>query len=65
MEDLATRIDGRMQFTTDGHKAYLDAVAASFMDGGVDYAMLVELYGEVPEAAKGRYSPAELKGARD
>jgi hypothetical protein len=30
----------------------------------VDYAQLVQLYGTVPEAVKGRYSPAECLGAR-
>jgi len=30
----------------------------------VDYAQLVKLYGDVPESAKGRYSPAECTGAK-
>lgn len=65
MDDLAQRIDGRMQLTTDGHKAYLDAVSGAFGDGGVDYAMLVKLYGE-PKGREDerRYSPAECVGAR-
>ena len=29
----------------------------------VDYAQLVKLYGDAPESAKGRYSPAECTGA--
>lgn len=48
----------------DGHKSYLDAIAASFHETGVDYAMLVKLYGE-PEkkSAERRYSPAEYVGS--
>src|SRR5260221_84491 len=49
--------------TTDGHRAYLEAVEESFGDD-IDYAMLVKLYGAAPEAAKGRYSPADCIGAR-
>ena len=53
----------RVQLTTDGHKAYLRAVEDAFGED-IDYAMLVKLYGEAPEAAKRRYSPAECIGAR-
>jgi IS1 family transposase len=65
IDDLAQRIDGRMQLTTDGHRAYLEAVAGAFPEGGVDYAMLVKLYGE-PKGKEDerRYSPAECIGAR-
>jgi hypothetical protein len=63
MDDLRQRIVNRVQLTTDGHKAYLEAVDEAFgID--IDYAMLVKLYGAAPEAAKGRYSPAECIGAR-
>lgn len=63
MQDVADRLDGRVQLTTDGHKAYLEAVEGAF-GADVDYAMLVKLYGASSEAAKGRYSPAECIGAR-
>lgn len=66
IDDLASRVDGRMQLTTDGHRAYLDAVAGTFMDREVDYAMLVKLYGE-PKGKKGderRYSPADCRGTK-
>lgn len=63
MDDLRQRITTRVQLTTDGHKAYLQAVDEAFgID--IDYAMLVKLYGETPEAMKGRYSPAECIGTR-
>lgn len=63
MDDLRSRIVNRVQLTTDGHKAYLEAVEGAFGDD-VDYAQLVKLYGAAPESAKGRYSPAECTGAR-
>jgi IS1 family transposase len=58
IDDLASRLVSRTQITTDGHKAYLDAIDTAF-GGDVDYAMLVKLYGASPDSAKGRYSPAE------
>ncbi len=62
IDDLASRLVSRVQITTDGHKAYLDAIDTAF-GGAVDYAMLVKLYGVAQESAKGRYSPAECTGA--
>jgi IS1 family transposase len=62
VDDLASRLASRTQITTDGLKAYLYAVDAAF-GGEVDYAQLVKLYGDAPEGAKGRYSPAECTGA--
>jgi hypothetical protein len=52
-----------VQLTSDGHRAYLEAVEGAF-GGDIDYAMLVKLYGASPETAKGRYSPAECIGSR-
>ena len=63
MRDVAARIDRRVQITTDGLRAYVDAVDKAF-GGYVDYAQLVKTYGTSPESAKGRYSPAECTGAR-
>ncbi len=62
MDDIAARVANRIQLTTDGHKAYLEAVEDSF-GGGIDYAQLVKLYGNVPDSAKGRYSPSECTGS--
>lgn len=45
---LASRLANRVQLTTDGHKAYLNAVEDSF-GADIDYAMLVKLYGAAPE----------------
>lgn len=63
MDDVASRLANRVQMTTDGHKAYLEAVEGAF-GGDIDYAQLVKLYGSVPDAMKGRYSPAECTGTR-
>lgn len=63
MDDLRGRLAMRVQLTTDGHRAYLNAVEEAFGDD-IDYAQLIKLYGDAPEAAKGRYSPAECIGAK-
>jgi IS1 family transposase len=56
MENVASRIDSRIQITTDGHKTYADAVDGAFgMD--VDYAMLIKLYGS--DSFDTKYSPGE------
>ena len=55
------RLANRVQLTSDGHKAYLDAVEDAF-GADVDYAQLVKIYGAAPESFKGRYSPAECIG---
>ena len=62
IQDVADRLTGRIQLTTDGHKAYLDAVEASF-GAEIDYAQLVKLYGDAPGPA-GRYSPADCTGIK-
>jgi len=62
MDDLRARISNRVQLTTDGHKAYLEAVEGAF-GGDVDFAQLVKLYGPTA-TAPGRYSPAECTGIK-
>jgi IS1 family transposase len=56
MKDAASRIRGRVQITTDGHKAYLEAVEEAF-GADVDYAQLQKIYGALAGNDK-RYSPA-------
>jgi len=64
MDDLRSRLANRVQLTTDGHKAYLEAVEGAF-GADVDYAMLVKLYGEPSEPGPERkYSPSICTGAR-
>jgi IS1 family transposase len=57
VKDLEDRLINRVQVTTDGHKIYFDAVESAFYKG-VDYAMLVKLYGAEPEREK-RYSSSD------
>jgi len=63
MDDLRSRLANRVQLTSDGHRAYLEAVEGAF-GGDIDYAQLVKMYGAAPESMKGRYSPADCIGAR-
>ncbi len=62
MDDLQGRLANRVQITTDGHKAYVEAIEGTF-GGDVDYAQLVKLYGPTI-TAPGRYSPAECTGIK-
>ena len=62
MHDLADRLSHRVQLTTDGHKAYLDAVDDAF-GRNIDYARLIKLYGTTREGEK-RYSPSKIIGAK-
>ena len=62
MDDLASRLANRVQLTSDGHAAYLQAVEGAF-GCDVDYAQLVKMYGPTI-TAPGRYSPAECTGAK-
>src|SRR5437762_2756925 len=65
MDDLRGRLANRVQLTTDGHRAYLQAVEEAF-GADIDYGMLVKLYG--PETSgqghERKYSPSECVGAR-
>lgn len=63
MDDVASRLANRVQLTTDGHKAYLEAVEGAF-GADVDFAQLVKIYGAAPDGGKGRYSPAECTGIK-
>ena len=62
MDDLAVRLANRVQLTSDGHGAYLEAVEGAF-GCDVDYAQLVKIYGPTV-TAPGRCSPAECTGIR-
>lgn len=61
MDDVASRLNSRVQLTSDGHRSYLNAVEGAF-GADVDYAQLVKQYGPAPAPA-GRYSPAICTGA--
>jgi IS1 family transposase len=53
--DLAPRLRSRVQITTDGHRPYIEAIEAAF-GKDVDYAMLVKVYGQDPDADR-KFSP--------
>jgi IS1 family transposase len=60
IDDLKSRLANRLQLTTDGYHAYLQAVEDAFgID--IDYAQLIKIYGDSP-TSKGwsRYSPAQI-----
>jgi IS1 family transposase len=61
MQDVCYRLKNRVQLTTDGHKAYLDAVGNSF-GSQIDFAQLVKTYGGQQDEV--RYSPAECTGTK-
>ena len=64
MDDLWARLPYRVQLTTDGHAAYLEAVEGAF-GGDIDYAMLIKLYGAAGgKEDERRYSPAECTGIK-
>lgn len=59
MADLASRLDDRIQITTDGHGVYVNAVEKAF-GGLVDYAMLVKIYEGAGAMEQRRYSPSRF-----
>ncbi len=66
VSDLADRLTHRVQITSDGHHAYLQAVENAF-GWEVDYAMLVKIYGQggqaetrCKHAIKGNPDPAHV-----
>lgn len=63
MQDVAERLKNRVQLTTDGYKAYLEAVDAAFT-GEVDYAQLVKMYGGDSKTQDKKYSPSKFVSAK-
>ena len=67
MNDVASRITTRVQLTSDGHHAYLNAVEGAF-GFDVDYAQLVKTYGKPAttdqNTSETRYSPPKINGAK-
>jgi IS1 family transposase len=65
MDDLRGRLVNRVQLTTDGHRAYLEAAEEAF-GADIDYGMLVKLYGAETggQGHERKYSPSECIGAR-
>jgi IS1 family transposase len=61
MEDLAGRLSNRVQLSSDGLKAYVDAVERGF-GSEVDYGQIVKTFSVVNlnRDAASRYSPADV-----
>jgi len=62
IEDVASRVEGRPQISTDGLQVYRWAIASSFK-GQVDHGIVQKVYGNT-EVKPGRYSPAVCKGCK-
>lgn len=57
VDDLAQRLDNRVQITTDGFRFYVNAIERSF-GADVDFAQLVKLYGDYGQHdSEAKYSP--------
>lgn len=65
MNDLRDRLANRVQLTTDGHKAYLEAVEGAFC-ADVDYAQLIKMYGSAT-GSKGheKIEPSGMHGHQE
>ena len=63
MQDMAKRLTGRVQLTTDGLGIYRHAVEGAFGVDGVDFAQLVKVYGSLPDTEH-HYSPPKCLGAK-
>ena len=64
--DLASRVSGYIQLTTDGLPSYNHAIGVAFLEssGGVDYAQIIKKYGRSPDRGPERkYSPGVCIGA--
>jgi len=62
LSDLARRMAGRIQLSTDGHSMYESAVSQAF-GGNVDWAQIQKTYASDP-AQGGKYSPAVCTGTK-
>jgi IS1 family transposase len=63
LRDLAARMDGRIQLSTDGHSMYLSTVGPAFKQQ-IDYAQLQKVYAADPKDGRGKYSPAVCTGTK-
>jgi hypothetical protein len=67
MTDLASRLDDRVQLSTDSFQCYLKAVEAAF-GNKIDYGMISKLYGKAQpyeeRPPERRYSPSSVVSVR-
>ena len=61
LTDLANRMSGRIQLSTDGHRIYEGTVGPSFANS-VDWAQIQKHYAASPE--QGKYSPTVCTGTK-
>jgi len=62
VSDVADRMKNRVQISTDGLKAYVDAIGMAF-GGDVDYGQIIKTYGtEHSIEAQRRYSAPKITG---
>ena len=58
VDDLRSRLTNRVQISTDGMSAYVDAIEDSF-GAAVDFAQIIKVY-EADALGAGRYSPPKV-----
>jgi IS1 family transposase len=63
IQDLSSRLKHRVQLTSDGHRAYVQAVEDAF-GSEIDFAQLVKLYGSETPQPEVKYSPPACIGTR-
>ncbi len=63
MLDLASRMSGRIQLTTDGHYSYPESVEKAF-GCDIDYAVLMKDFAVKRDPDKVRYSPPACNGIK-
>jgi IS1 family transposase len=59
VEDIAGRMKNRVQISTDGLRAYVDAIESAF-GADVDYAQIIKTYGHEEVSNNRRYSAPEF-----
>lgn len=60
IDDLASRLDSRIQLTTDAFRFYINAVERAF-GADVDFSQLLKLYGDIGQHdAEAKYSPSPI-----
>jgi IS1 family transposase len=59
VQDVAARMNNRVQISTDGLRAYVEAIEASF-GADVDYAQIVKTYGREEASDNRRYSAPQF-----
>jgi IS1 family transposase len=63
MQDLASRMAGRIQLTTDGHRIYSGTVGVAF-GHQLDWAQIQKIYRAQGSSPERRYSPATCIGSK-